>query len=432
MKLGLFSINEGGKFTGDNKLQADFKEGNKIALTGESEEGKSTGLECFKIILGAIASKQTVNDLVNKISGKLDIEQTFIGNDKKKYLIRATKSQYYVRQEGSSEDIGEPKSFVESHLGKVAADPMKYKNQDVDKLIKWLAGFSDLGEEGFEKEYNKQKDAIKKSEETRASGNKEAKARRVLLADAGYVNSDGELIEQKWIAAEKKYANKLDISELSKKLTTAGNKSDKYLLNQEKVSGQKKRKTQIDEQIAALQLELKQVDENIALGEKWLSDNAEAKKEYDSVKKEYDNAATFASEYESFQTMLRHRKEMYEYEEIAQKADAMVQTAEKKKKEIMWQVIPDIRGAELILDGTPEKPAGFYVEGFNSRQQSATQYLTAIVKILDKIGCRILILDDVATYGSEFRQLLEKLSGKGWYILYSLLKIDQELTIEYA
>lgn len=431
MKLKLFRINDGGQFTGEDKLEVDFEEGHKVALTGEAKEGKTTGLECFKIILGAIGGEKVIKDLVNKDSGKLDIEQTFVGNDKKTYFIRATRSQYYVREEGSTKDIGEPKTFVEKHLGKVAADPMKYKNQDVDKLIKWFASFTDMGEEGFEKEYNKQKEAGKKSEDTRASANKEAKARRVLLADAGYATDKGDLIEDKWTAAEKKYESKLDVKELSAKLTAIGNKSDKFVENETKVDAQKSRQKQIEAQISTLQKELAQVNENIAVGEKWLETNQNVKKEYDRVKKEYDNAAQFAAEYESFQTILRHRTEMYEYEKLAERADAAVQTAEAKKKEIMWQVIPDIRGAELVLDGTPEKPASFYVDGFNSRQQSATQYLTAIVKILDKIGCRILILDDVATYGSEFRQLLEKLAAKGWYILYSLMKIDQELTIEY-
>lgn len=431
MKLKLFRVNEGGQFTGDDKLEVDFEKSRKVALTGESQEGKTTGLECFKIILGAIGGEKIIKDLVNRDSGKFDVEQTFVGNDKKTYFVRATKSQFYVREEGGKVDIGEPKTFIEAHLGKVATDPMKYKNAPIEQFIKWNASFTDMGEEGFEKEYNKQKEISKKSEETRATARKEAKARLVLLADAGYATDKGDLVEAKWVSAEKRYAKQLDVKALSSKLTAAKNKSDKYLENEAKVKGQKEKREQIEAQIKLLLTELDTVNGNIQIGEDWLAKNADVKKEYDAVKKEYDNAAQFAVEYEAFQTMLRHRTEMYEYEKIAERADAAAQAAENKKKELMWQVIPDIRGAELVLESTPEKPADFYVDGFNRRQQSATQYLTAIVKILDKIGCRILILDDVATYGSEFRKLLEQLSKKGWYILYSLLKIDQELEIEY-
>lgn len=424
MKLKLFRINDGGQFSGDHKLEVDFEESKLVALGGESGEGKTTGLECFKIILGVLGGEKVINDLTNRDSGKLDIEHTFVGKDKKTYFVKATKSSYYVREEGSTKNIGEPKSFIEQHLGKVAADPMRYKNANMDDFLKWLAGFSDMGAEGFEKEFKKHKETISNAEETRAKANKEAKARRVLLADADYIDREGNLVESKWVAAEKKYAKPINIKELSAKLDEVGKKSDRLLQAETKL---KELKTQEAELLA----KLAEIQTGIKKGEAFVEANKTAKKEYADIKEQFDNAALFAAEYESFQTILKQRDEMYQYEEIAQRADALVQATEKKKKELQWQVIPDIRGAEILLEDEGSRKAGFYVGGFNSRQQSASEYLTAIVKILDKIGCRILILDDVATYGSEFRQQLEKLSKKGWYILYSILKVDQELTIEY-
>jgi hypothetical protein len=71
------------------------------------------------------------------------------------------------------------------------------------------------------------------------------------------------------------------------------------------------------------------------------------------------------------------------------------------------------------------------MNGFSSRQLSATEYLVAVVKILEKLGTRILILDDVATYGTPFIQLLEQLTKRGWYVLYSEMSRGQELQINY-
>lgn len=430
--MKLFRVNEGGKFTGDNNLEVDYEKGHKVALTGDAKEGKTTGLECAKIILGAIGGTEIIKDLVNRDSGKLDIEQSFVGNDRKTYFIRATKSQFYVREEGSTKDIDAPKNFIQEHLGKVAADPMALKNADVDTVIKWLAGFSKRGIEEFQKLMQKQKDAKKKWETERATANKKAKARRTLLQGAGFADKDGQIIESKWVESQKKYAKKLDITELSSKLTKAGTKSDKFVENETKVQGQKARKTQIEAQIASLQKELLTVDENISIGEKWLESNANAKKEYDAIKKEYDNAALFSQQYESWQTILRYKSELDKYEDDSVEADAKVADAEKKKQELQWEVIPDVKNVELLFEDEPNRPKGFYLNGFNSRQQSATEFLVAIVNILRKLGCKILILDDVSTFGSDFFEKLEQLAKEGWYILYSKMVHHQELEIEYA
>ena len=123
---------------------------------------------------------------------------------------------------------------------------------------------------------------------------------------------------------------------------------------------------------------------------------------------------------------------MYQYEQIAVRANAAAIEAKKKKKQLQWEVIPDIRGAEIVIEGTPEKPAGFYVDGFNSRQQSDTQYLTAVVKILRKLGVKIIVMDNLATYGTDFIELIAKLSKEGMYFLLSEMRRGSELTIEYA
>ena len=258
-----------------------------------------------------------------------------------------------------------------------------------------------------------------------AAANKEAKARRTMLSESGYINESGDLVEMVWVAAEKKYAKQLNIKALSEKLDEVGKRSDKLLQAETKL---KELKTQEQELLA----KLAEVQSAIAKGEKYVEENKGAKKEYEAVKTEYDNAAQFAVEYEAFQTAKRYRDEMYEYEQIAQTADAAVQTAEQKKKELQWQVIPNVRNAEIVIEGTPEKPAGFYVDGFNIRQQSDTQYLTSIVKILRKLGVKIIILDNLATFGSDFVELIAKLSKEGMYFLLSEMRRGSELTIEYA
>ena len=39
MKLGLFKINDGGKFSGDNVFEADFEQSKKVVISGDSGSG---------------------------------------------------------------------------------------------------------------------------------------------------------------------------------------------------------------------------------------------------------------------------------------------------------------------------------------------------------------------------------------------------------
>ena len=437
MKLKLFRINEGGLYSGENPLEVDFTKSKKVGLTGDSEVGKTTGLVCFKLILAAlVADQEMIDDLINKISGKLDIEHLFRADNGIDYVARMTKSQYYLREEGSTKDIPEPKKRMLELVGRVVCNPIEWKDLEVDELLKRLAVFSKQGADAYAKKMAANKEGRKLATDGRAAANKAGKARREMLIEAGYMGISGDILEKPWVEAEKRYASKLDVKALSEKLTRAGNKSDKFIENEIKVQGQRERKKQIDAQIAALQKELTQVDENIQVGEKWLKENENVKKDYDAVKKEYDNAARFAADYEAWQTVLRHKAELDEYETIAQKADAKEKELLKEKKELEWEVIPDCRSISIVLedeyeDGKLIRKAGYYEGEFNSRQMSATQFLTSVLKPLRKLGVKILVLDDVSTYGSPLMAEFEKLSREGWYILYAEQKRGQELTIEY-
>ena len=427
MKLQLFRVANGGLYGEEKPLEVDFGKGKKVGLSGDSGSGKTTALECFKLILGAItADKAVIDALVNKDSGKLDIEQTFVGNDRKTYVAKMTRSQFYVRQEGDKNDIPQPKSFLQEHLGHVAVDPMAIKNASIDDTVKWLAKYSK--EKEFEAKIQAAKDKAKKYAAARADANKAAKGKRQILEDAGYM-VNGQIVEATWVAAEKKYAKKQDVKQLSEKLDEAGKRSDRLIQAETKLKQLKTR----EEQLLA---ELAQVQADIKKGEKFVEDNKDAKKQYDAIRADYDNAAQFAAEYQAWQTIKMHKEELEGYESAAQLADSREKEALKEKTELLWEILPDSRGIELVLedeyeDGKLVRKAGFYLNGFSSRQLSATEYIVAIMKILKKMGTKIIVMDDIATYGSEFIKLLEQFAKDGFYILTAEMKRNQELQIEY-
>ncbi len=435
MKLKEFKINAGGKFNPDAPIVIDFTKSKMVGATGDQETGKTTLIDLFLMACGQLGGEKVIDAIKNKETDKLDLELKFVGNDKADYEVSVTKSRLQVKRDG--EVKGSPKDLLKTMLGVVGRSPMEIKNAPIEEIVKWLASYSTRSAEEFEKEMTKYKNGIKASRKARAEANKSAKGLREYLAGEMLVGKDGQLIESAWKKNEELYKKEVDIADLSKKLTAAGNKVDKFIENETKVDGQKSRKAQIEAQIAALQKELTQVDENISLGEKWLETNKTAKKDYDSIKKTYDSAAQDVADYNKWQEIKKKKVQMDEFEDVALKADASEKSFLKKQQELQWEVIPDIKGVTIELEDSHEDEgeqikAGFYYNGFNSRQLSESQWLGLVFKILLKNKVKIVVIDNLLNLGSKFMEVLNDLKEKGCYILYTEMSRGQQtLEIEY-
>jgi len=423
-QLGDFLIKEGGKFTGEKGLVVKFSEYQSATLLGDNKEGKSTALGLLSVLLGRSVKQVEIDALVNKFSGRLDATMKFKGKSGQSFEVTRTKSQYYLRLEGDKKDISSPQATIIEELGHCAYNPHKNQLKPIGELVKYLVPFSNTKPEDYEKGDKRLKEAVEKWEKVRADANREAKGRIVTLSNAGFATDKGEIIESKWVAAEKQYAAPLDLKKLSATLDAAGKKSDLLLQAETKRKDLKAREERLLEELAEVQKKLKVAD-------KYIDENKEAKKEYDSVKKQYDEAAQFDREYQKWEAIKTAKTELDEYESAAQLADSKAKAAAADRKELQLSVIPECKGLAFQLEDEPNRPAGFYVDGFNAIQMSGTEYLVAILKILRKLKCRVLILDGTADFGSDFTQILEQLKKEGWYILMSEMSRGQSLTIEY-
>lgn len=423
-QLGDFLIKEGGKFTGEKGLVVKFSEYQSATLLGDNKEGKSTALGLLSVLLGRSVKQVEIDALVNKFSGRLDATMKFKGKSGQSFEVTRTKSQYYLRLEGDKKDISSPQATIIEELGHCAYNPHKNQLKPIGELVKYLVPFSNTKPEDYEKGDKRLKEAVEKWEKVRADANREAKGRIVTLSNAGFATEKGEIIESKWVAAEKQYAAPLDLKKLSATLDAAGKKSDLLLRAETKRKDLKEREERLLKELAEVQKKLKVAD-------KYIDENKEAKKEYDSVKKQYDEAAQFDREYQKWEAIKTAKTELDEYESAAQLADSKAKAAAADRKELQLSVIPECKGLAFQLEDEPDRPAGFYVDGFNAIQMSGTEYLVAILKILRKLKCRVLILDGTADFGSDFTQILEQLKKEGWYILMSEMSRGQSLTIEY-
>lgn len=445
MKLKKFQINSGGRFNPDTTgpVVVDFSKSKMVGFTGEQECGKSTVLELFLMACGQNGGEKITKLLTNKDNGDLDVELEFVGKDKAEYEVKVKNGRISVKKEG--EKKGSPADLLKQQLGVVGVSPMAIKNGTIEEIVKWLAGYSSRGVDEFNKEMLKLKNGIKEAKKARADANRGAKGAKQYLIEEGFINDSGDLIESVWNESEKKFKKKVDIKEVSTRLKKAEEDADKYLRAEEKLKNHKLRRPSEVKRIEELQAQLKaaeavlaQTDKDIATGEKYLVDKKADKTSYDAVKKEYENISKDSIAYDKWQEIKKKKSEMDEYEDYSIKADSTEKGLLKKKQELEWEVIPDIRGVEIILEDSHEDEgeqvkAGFYYNNLISAQLSNSEWFGLVMQILKKNKIEVVVVDDVSQFGSKFMGILEGLVKGGCHVLYTEMSRGQEtLEIEYA
>lgn len=445
MKLIKFVVNSGGKFNPDKTGPAiiDFSKSKFIGATGDQGVGKSTLLELFLMACGQNGGDEVVEQMKNRDSGEINLELSFVGKDRANYDVRVKNGTITVKREGERV-TGGPVAMLKQQLGVVGTSPMEIKNAPIEKIVKWLASYSPTSAEDFEKKMLKIKNGIKNYRKVRADANRSAKGAKEYLVGEGYVNDNGDLIEKEWLESEKTYKTEPKVKEVSAKLDAASIAADKYLRAEEKLKGHKFRRnledvrvSDLEKELAAAKETLKQTDKDIATGEKFLVENKADKTNYDVVKKEFEEISKKVVDYKKWQEIKAKKKEMDEFEDIAQKADSSEKALIKDQQELQWEVIPDIPGLEILLEDSFEeegeqRKAGFYLKGFNSAQLSNTEWLTAVIQILKKNKVPVLVLDDISQFGSKLMETLEALVKGGCYVLYAEMSRGQEsLEIQY-
>lgn len=414
MKLLSYRVGAGGQFTPETSVYIVFEPGKSAKVTGDNRCGKSTIVDLLLLNTATLGGDDLIKKLVNKDTGTLDAELEFIGNDRLKYKTRITKSQFILEYEG--EKLPEPKEKTRQLLGAVGVSPMAIKNAPLEEVVKWLAGYTTRGVDEYQKEYRRIKDGTKRYKEARAAANKQYKALQGTIGE--------EVTEQAWQRNEAKFGKTKDIKALSAKLDEVGKRSDNLIKAETKLKEYKTRR----EQLVA---ELAELDDKIKTGEAYIEKNKPAKTEYDQIKAEYESAAEHAAKYEWWQQTKRKKVEMDEYETLAQQADAAEKELLEDLKRLQAEIIPDIRGAEFLLEdeienGKVVRKEGLYYNGFSLSQLSESEYIGFVMKIWKKNKVKIVVFDNFGSLGSDAVEMLNKLKKDGAYILYTEMRRGQD------
>lgn len=426
MKLKQLEVNDFAGINHSSPVIIDFT--NKwVQLEGDKGVGKTSMLNALLVACGQLShTGKEGKNFINQDTEKIDINFDFIGNDRCNYKVRCTKSSFQLTYEG--ENVSEPITKMKELLGVVGVSPMEIKNKPLKDIVKWLSTYSTKSAEEFEKQMYKFKDGIKTAETGRADSN------RTLKALTEYLNEEDMFLN--WELSENKYIKAPNIAELSKQLTEAGSKSDKYITNETKVKGQKSRQEQLSEQIKNLNKELEEVNKNITVGEKWLDENKTAKKDCDDVKKKYDTAAQDVADFNKWQEIKRKKTEKDEYETLSQQFDTKAKEIKQSMKELQAEILPDIKGVDMVMEDTHEDGVavkeGLYWNGRNVAQMSETEWWDIVLMIWRKYKVKIIVIDNYSNLGSSAVEILEKLSKDGCYILAAEMNREQKtLQIDY-
>lgn len=417
MKLGKLALNAIAGISPSSPVIIDFTQSKFVLLEGDEGRNKSNTIKGLLVACGQLAREK---DLINLESGKIEIDLDFIGKDGYSYHVHATKSSFILSYEGES--IPEPITKMKELLGVVGVSPMEIKYKPLKDIVKWLATYSNINPEEFQKKLDKHKVNIKAAQEARRDANKSVKG----LTE--YLNNEDLYLD--WEGSEKKFKKAVDISELSNKLKVAGNASDKLVQAQEKIKQLNSRKNSIDEQIARLMIEAEEINTSLAAGNKYLETNKDAGKEYDAIRKEYDNAAAQSIAYNKWQEIKRKKIELDEFETHSQNADAKEKKILQDVKELQAEILPDIKGVELVTEDTHEDgkviKEGLYWNGKNFAQLSESETWDLVLMIWRKYKVRVVVVDNYSSLGSMAAEILQKLSKDGAYILAAQMKRDQK------
>jgi hypothetical protein len=424
MRLKKLEVNSFGGISPASPVIIDFTQSNFVVAKADFGKNKTSLLNALLVACGQL-SKDNKN-FINNDSGKIDIDLDFVGKDRLTYHVRCTKSSFSLTYDGNS--IAEPITKMKELLGVVGVSPMEIKNRPLKEIVRWLSAYLSKDADQYEMELDKLKKAIKGSQDTRAAANRSLKALVEYL--------DNDTMYTNWEKSEEKFKECVSIKMLSARLDEAGKKSDRLLQAETKLKQLQERKTSIDDQIEKLMAEAAEIDKSIKAGEKFIEENKAAKKEYDGVKLEYDNAASQVVNFNKWQDIKKKKKEKDDFEDISQRADAKEKELLQKVKELQSEILPDIKNVELITEDTYEdgklKKEGFYWNGKNVAQLSQTEWWLLVMEIWRKYKVKVVVIDNFGELGSMAAEMLTKLSKDGAFILAAEMNRKQkELIINY-
>lgn len=412
---------------------------NTILFKGDQAEGKTSSLEAIQYLMGR--NLDLDNDLLpnletNKMSGEMEFQ--FNGVD---YRAKFTKSKFTVEVKA---DLGgiesewverkSPKTLLQE-IFKTAVVPMDLRYKSGAEQVKFFGDLFPLTGEAKDL-IETQSARLKNDIEKRRELGRDVKSKKAEL--------DGNHTYLNYIAEEDKFVERIEkiksqtfneeayelLLEKKANKTVEENKLENYK-NTVKLEGEKI--IELESQIKEIQLKIDASKERVASGKKAIREQemvvANLADIDAQVERQKDLKETYSADLlavKAYDDMLEKLANYNNVESEYQLLDSNIVMLRKALIDARADEAPEIKDVKVVADvfGNDDelaregdrvadwKDLGIYYKEKPIGVISGSEYMQAMVSIMEASGSRFIFIDDLSTFGTEAVDVIEALAKK--------------------
>lgn len=431
LELEEFSASSFMGISNDSTVLIDFtqrRKGQNITeFIGDGHTGKSSRLYGILYAMGARFNLEK-KQLINLIDGKLEEGLKFKWNGIRYHVI-VTTSRVEVKKYNEGADKwtkidDEPMTFLREVFGPVGLSPFEVRNLKGSKQIEYFQSMFGSGD-----------DASKQMQKLEADYDLKFGSRRDINRDAKQLSSALEIepLYQNREESEKKFskvvsAEKEQRNYKEKEKNNADYERYKANLDLLKagLSGTQKTIERLKMELVAAEAEEKETAERILKGNKWMEDNKNVAKEYETAKKEWVALSQTLADQEKWKDILRREKIFNEKTDQSTTLTAELDEINEKILKLTKKFIPKVEGLEIkVAVGIDKngKEEGVFYQGKSISILSESEYVELWCLIFDAAGMNVIVVENLSSMGSDAVKTLNLLAKNGAQIFAT--KVDR-------
>lgn len=420
---------------GDNKI---------IEASGDQETGKTSFMNAIMMLLGLGTPENAINSKTKSKS----LFQDFI-KDGVKYRVKATTSSFTLHTITDTKDgevlgkLDSPMNRVQKLIGPVGVSPeFIKKKKSGEEQIEWIKKLSVTGDAKVEED--KLKKSYKESYDLRTPVNAEFDRCKQELTSTpfyvwdtvNYVMLPTDVLEKaEQEIAEAPPANTINetYNELDKKRQTFEHNNTKLEVIKETKKTLIREVEELELKLKAKREELNTCEERIVNGTKAISEINYVPTDYETAKKNQENAATIALKQKAVADAKATFLKFDEAEKSKTRINNMLSDIEGKLKELAKKYTPPIEGLEIITTNIDDtKKEGVYLNGMNIAWLSESRLWDFCLQIWKLQGVSVVFIENITSLGSHAIERINWFTENGGYCFLSTMQRDyKELKISF-
>jgi hypothetical protein len=426
-----------------------FPEGYHVALfEADQGRGKTSAMTAIREGFGNIAAP---GNAVNTIDNDKRFKYRVWGKDGIFYEIRGTKSTYVV-EEIVTDENGEPKlnekgkeirkepkrpqATILAALGPSGVDPNTLKEMKPAEQVAWIRSLYSLSTDALKLEVENNTKRKQAYDSRTVANNKHKlytgfveqsplyarwKAGAAKLEEH-FAQTIFDNVEKEVEEDQKKYQDYQRYETgLNTLRTNHENTGNEITRCKNEIEELEKKLALLKKEQEARVFENEKLHSRILEGEKWLEDHKKVVEDNNNAIKKIQDANTFRNERKEFNILVENKKQMDHWETESQRLTSIVLACDKWKKDFVKTFTPDIPEIEICIPDDDDKREGIFFRGATSEKWSESEAWEVASMIWEKLGIRIIFVENVTSLGSGAIEKLNHFANHGGYIFGTMM-----------